>query len=82
MREAERAWVFTKDDLIDSGLYGAEVTPAARERLGDIVVAARVGVTYYTPEMSPKFRRMVGQHGSLTNEETVVPLIRQGAFAR
>ncbi|MGO1545653.1 MAG: alkaline phosphatase family protein [Gulosibacter sp.] len=82
-REAEsaRAWVYTKDEIIASGLYGSEVAKPSVERIGDIVVAARDQVTYFSPEMPASMRLMVGQHGSLTNEETIVPLIRHGAFS-
>lgn len=81
-REAEgsRAWVFTRDELLDLGVYGQLVNDPARERIGDVVIAARERVTYFTPQMPPSSRLMIGQHGSLTDEETVVPLIRHGAF--
>ncbi|AWB89326.1 hypothetical protein C2138_07050 [Salinibacterium hongtaonis] len=80
-REAEesRSWVVTRDEAIGAGWFGpvdAEVAP----RIGDVLIAARKGVAYYTSE-SAKGRGMVGQHGSLTGEETMVPLLRFGAFA-
>ncbi|MDJ1370448.1 alkaline phosphatase family protein [Gulosibacter molinativorax] len=78
--EGERAWVFTREELLATGLYGSNVAEAARERIGDLVVAARDRVTYFTPGMPASMRLMIGQHGSLTNEETIVPLIRHGAF--
>lgn len=80
--EAHRAWIFTRDELLATGLYGETVAVPARDRIGDILVAARDRVTYFAPEMPASARLMIGQHGSLTNEETVVPLIRQGAFRR
>lgn len=81
-RDAEdhRAWIYTRDELVTKGLYGAEVAGPSYERLGDIIVAARDRVTYFAPEMPASMRLMVGQHGSMTNEETIVPLIRHGAF--
>lgn len=78
--EGTRAWIYTRDEVVASGLYGQKVSEAAYERIGDIVVAARDQVTYFAPEMPASMRLMVGQHGSLTNEETIVPLIRHGAF--
>ncbi|QTX06073.1 alkaline phosphatase family protein [Agromyces archimandritae] len=84
-REAEgsRAWVLSRAEAIDAGLYGPVVTPAAEERIGDILIAVRSGVAYYeSPAVDPKAQAMIGQHGSLSDEERRVPLIRLGAFAR
>jgi hypothetical protein len=57
--------------------------PAVAPRIGDILVAARSGVAYYDDRLADKGpQRMVGQHGSLTDEERAIPLIPLGAFAR
>ncbi len=69
--DADRAWVMTRDEAIAAGVFGT-VNP----------VAARAQVAYYDnrlDDLSPQ--RMVGQHGSLTLEESIVPLIRAGAYA-
>ncbi len=86
--EQERAWVASREEAIDAGWFGA-VAPEVLPRIGDIIVAARKRVAYYDqrdPEdggpPDQKARRMIGQHGSLTPEETLVPLIRLGAFTR
>ncbi len=80
--EAERAWVLTRDEAIVAGLYGpvdAEVSP----RIGDVIVAARAGVAYYDRrEPNRQAESMIGQHGSMSDEETRVPLIRAGVYAR
>ena len=71
----------TRDEAIDAGLFGP-VAEAVRERIGDVVVAARSAVAYYDDRLTDKGpQKMVGQHGSLTAEERVVPLLRLGAFA-
>ncbi|MCK6065376.1 MULTISPECIES: alkaline phosphatase family protein [Microbacterium] len=79
--ESSRAWVLTRAEAVEAGLFGrvdAEVT----ERLGDVLVAARAAVAYYDDREPDKAsQRMVGQHGSLTVEERIVPLLRLGAFA-
>jgi predicted AlkP superfamily pyrophosphatase or phosphodiesterase len=79
--EGERAWVFTRDEAVEAGLFGsvaAEVLP----RIGDVIVAARRLIAYYdSREPNQTARSMIGQHGSLTDEELRVPLIRAGAFA-
>lgn len=79
--EAARAWVLTRDEAIAAGLFG-DVDAEVRPRIGDVLVAARGRFAYYDdrePDKRPQ--RMVGQHGSLTDEERTVPLLRLGAFA-
>lgn len=79
--EASRSWVLTRQEAVDAGLFGA-VQPDVAARIGDVLVAARSGVAYYDDRLDDKgAQRMVGQHGSLTNEERIVPLIRLGAYA-
>lgn len=80
--EGERAWVFTRAEALGQGLFGA-VRPAALERIGDVIVAARKLIAYYdSREPNQSARSMVGQHGSLTDEELRVPVIRLGAYRR
>ncbi|HWT32529.1 MAG TPA: alkaline phosphatase family protein [Microbacterium sp.] len=79
--EASRSWVVSRDEAISAGLFG-RVTDAVRPRIGDVIVAARAGIAYYDDRLADKApQRMIGQHGSLTDEERAVPLIRLGALA-
>lgn len=79
--EATRSWVLSRDEAIEAGLFGP-VSPPVEDRIGDVVVAARAGIAYYDDRLADKRpQKMVGQHGSLTSEERIVPLIRLGAFA-
>lgn len=78
--EGARAWVATRDEAIGKGFFG-EVEPAVLPRIGDILVAARKRVAYYI-DPADRGRGMIGQHGSLTGDETAVPLLRFGAFGR
>lgn len=79
--EGGRSWVLSRREVVESGLMGV-VDPAVSERIGDVVVAPRAGIAYYDDRLADKApQRMVGQHGSLTDEERLVPLIRLGAFA-
>ncbi len=79
--ESSRSWVLSRSEAIDAGLFGP-VSDDVRDRIGDVMVAARAGIAYYDDRLADKgAQKMVGQHGSLTNEERVVPLIRLGAFA-
>lgn len=79
--DGDRAWVMTRDEAITAGVFGV-VDPDLAERIGDVLVAARARVAYYDNRLDDKSpQRMVGQHGSLTLEESVVPLLRAGAYA-
>jgi hypothetical protein len=77
--EGSRAWITSRRDAIDSGWFGPEVAPEVAPRIGDILVAARKAVAYYDSRAATN--TMIGQHGSWTNEETGIPLLRFGAFA-
>jgi predicted AlkP superfamily pyrophosphatase or phosphodiesterase len=79
--ESARSWVLSRSEAVEAGLFG-RVTAEVAPRIGDVIVAARAGVAYYDDRLADKgAQRMIGQHGSLTDEERVVPLIRLGAFA-
>ncbi|SDN28209.1 Type I phosphodiesterase / nucleotide pyrophosphatase [Cryobacterium flavum] len=80
--QGDRAWVYTRDEAVAAGLYG-RVADEVLPRIGDVLVAARKSIAYYDSRpANQKARGMIGQHGSLTDEEVRVPLIRAGAFAR
>jgi hypothetical protein len=78
--ESSRSWVLSRDEAIAAGLFGT-VHADVRERIGDVIVAPRAGIAYYDDRLSDKAaQKMVGQHGSLTDDERIVPLVRLGAF--
>lgn len=81
--EQSRSWVMTRAEAVAGGLYGADIDPAVLPRIGDVLIAARGSVAYYddrVPDKRPQ--AMIGQHGSLTDQERIVPLIGLGSFAR
>ena len=79
--ESPRAWVMSRDEAVGAGLFGASPDPEVLPRIGDVLVAARSAVAYYDDrEADKKPQNMIGQHGSLTDQERVVPLVRLGAF--
>ena len=82
--EGHRSWVLGRDEAIASGVYGpVDVDPEVRDRIGDILIAARSGIAYYDRrEANRQAEAMIGQHGSLSDEETRVPLVRAGAYVR
>ncbi|MDR0837920.1 MAG: alkaline phosphatase family protein [Propionibacteriaceae bacterium] len=70
----ERAWVYRREEAIEMGLFGAYVSPAVRERLGDCLVAMRDDWAVVT-HVWPGEAKLIGMHGSLTPEEMYVPLL-------
>lgn len=75
------AWVASRDEVIDAGWFGP-VDPAVRPRIGDVLVAARKHVAFYSrPAFDGTAGWMVGQHGSWTDAESRVPLLRFGGYA-
>ncbi|MBH0054085.1 alkaline phosphatase family protein [Salinibacterium sp. SWN167] len=80
--EGQRSWVASRDAAIAAGWFG-EVAPDVGARIGDIIVAARKGIAYYDSRVTNNSgRKMIGQHGSWSDEELRVPLLKFGAFAR
>ncbi|RLK49455.1 alkaline phosphatase family protein [Microbacterium telephonicum] len=80
--EGHRSWVLTRDEAIAAGLFGVVVDPEVAVRIGDVLVAARASIAYYDDRLADKRAQgMIGQHGSLTDQERIVPLIRLGAYA-
>ncbi|WP_199220812.1 alkaline phosphatase family protein [Rathayibacter tanaceti] len=77
--EGTRAWVATRAEVEASGWFG-DIGPEAAGRMGDVFVAARKTIAYYAADDSSG-RSMIGQHGSLTPEETQVPLLGFGAVS-
>ena len=73
--------MLSRDEAVAAGLFGARVDPEVAPRIGDVLVAARADVAYYDDRLADKkSQRMIGQHGSLTDRERIVPLIRLGAY--
>ena len=74
--------VMTRDDAIAAGIFGA-VNADVAPRIGDVLVAARGLWAFYDDTLQDKgAQRMVGQHGSISPEEIMVPMLRAGAFAQ
>jgi len=71
---ADTGWVRTREQTIQEGWWGSQVTEAARQRLGDVALVACDPVSYVDPADTGPFE-LVGRHGSLTSAEMLVPLI-------
>jgi hypothetical protein len=68
------AWIRSRDQTIDEGWWGAHVTDAAHQRLGDVALVAREPVSFHDAADSGPFE-LIGRHGSLTSAEMFVPLL-------
>ncbi|QNN63833.1 alkaline phosphatase family protein [Leucobacter denitrificans] len=79
--EGKRAWVVTRAQAFESGVFGNTIGPGVPERTGDVLLAARGQCAYYMTDDDPQSFNMVGQHGSWTDEERGIPLILAGDFA-
>jgi predicted AlkP superfamily pyrophosphatase or phosphodiesterase len=71
----DRAWICTREEAIAAGWFGPVVEHRIRERIGDIIVAARAGFAVVRSQATPKLSRLIGHHGSLTADEQLVPLL-------
>jgi predicted AlkP superfamily pyrophosphatase or phosphodiesterase len=70
----ERAWVWSRAEVLDEGLLGAGATGSVPGRLGDVVLAARDDIAFVDPALPNEVQLRSG-HGSLTPDEMLVPLV-------
>src|SRR3546814_2186852 len=75
------AWIRTRQEAIGEGWYGPVVTDVAAGRLGDLLLAAKGSVAFNDPNDTGPFV-LVGRHGSLTEDEMLVPLLAGSARCR
>ncbi len=67
------AWVRTKDQILDEGWFGRQISDQVKERLGEVALLAKEPIAFLDgKKLGPK---LVGRHGSLTDAEVYVPLI-------
>lgn len=75
----ERAWVRSRAEAVAEGWFGPTVSDRVLPRIGDVVVAARGRFGMVRGLAEAVETSLVGQHGSLTTAEQLVPLaIAQG----
>lgn len=73
------ALVRTREEAVADGWFGP-VRPEVLERIGDVVVAMRGQWTLLDSRLlRPQVLALRGHHGSLTDEETLVPLLHRPA---
>ena len=71
----EQFWVASRDEAIAAGWFGPRIDERVYGRIGDVVAAARDDVLLIASEREPKESAMVGNHGSMTPAEQLVPLL-------
>ncbi len=69
-----RAWVCSRDELLEAGWLGPPPSAAVLRRFGDVVLAARGDAAFVDPAL-PYETRLRSAHGSLTEAEMLVPLL-------
>lgn len=78
-RVGERAWLRTRDEAVREGWFGP-VTAVNAPRIGDLVVAMRDNFAIVDSRRArPQLLALVGLHGSLTEDESAVPLFHVSA---
>jgi predicted AlkP superfamily pyrophosphatase or phosphodiesterase len=70
----DKAWVFTRRELLDDGWLGSGATGTIPGRIGDVTLAARAPVAFADPAL-PHERKLRSSHGSMTADEMYVPLV-------
>ncbi|MGW7793915.1 alkaline phosphatase family protein, partial [Streptomyces tricolor] len=68
-------WVASRDEAIAAGWFGPHVDERVYPRIGDVVAAAHDDVLIIASEREPKESALVGNHGSMTPAEQLVPLL-------
>ena len=70
----DRAWVRTREEVIEEQWFGPKVSEDAAARFGDVVLAAIDPVAFEDPADTGPYRLQC-RHGSLTAAEMRIPLI-------
>jgi predicted AlkP superfamily pyrophosphatase or phosphodiesterase len=70
----DTGWVVSRDQMVDEGWFGPRVLDQVRARLGDVALVAREPVAYFDPADSGPYH-LIGRHGSLTQDEMLVPFL-------
>ncbi|YAL84499.1 alkaline phosphatase family protein [Dermacoccaceae bacterium W4C1] len=78
-RFAEHAWVRSRREAVEQGWFGP-VTERVLPRIGEVVLAFRDDHGLVDSRvMRPLITTLIGQHGSLTEDELLVPMLHRAA---
>ncbi|MGW0042891.1 alkaline phosphatase family protein [Rhodococcus sp. NPDC003348] len=67
--------VYSRSDVIARGWFGPTISPAAAQRIGDVIAVATRDGALIRRGAEPLQSILVGHHGSLTSAELHVPLL-------
>jgi hypothetical protein len=67
--------MYTRESAIAAGLFGAEVSLDAADRMGDLIAVAQGNIVLLDPERTELESEMVGHHGGDSEIESTVPLL-------
>jgi predicted AlkP superfamily pyrophosphatase or phosphodiesterase len=71
----DRVALLTRDEAIERDWFGPTVSPAARERIGDLVALAVADVAVVRRKAESRSSLLIGHHGGLSDAELLVPLL-------
>lgn len=76
------AWVRSRDEAVGEGWFGPVASTEVAGRIGDVVAACHApGALLTAGQTAPHETILKGHHGSLTEEEALVPLLVAAAGA-
>jgi hypothetical protein len=76
-RYGASTWVRTRTQLIDDGWFGGPLTDRFADRLGDVALIPFEPIAFMDPADTGE-NRLACRHGSLTDDEMLVPLVALG----
>lgn len=71
----EKALVLTREQALSTNLFGADVSPDAVDRMGEVIAIARGGLVLLDADRADKEGAMVGHHGGDSQVESQVGLL-------
>ncbi|MGC0365817.1 hypothetical protein ABH922_003801 [Rhodococcus sp. 27YEA15] len=71
----DRMWIGTRSEGIAAGLFGSSVHSGYHGRIGDVLAVANGDVAVVRRSVEPGLSNLPGQHGALTPDELLVPLL-------
>ena len=71
------AQVISKQEAVDTKLFGTATSSQALNRMGDLILIANSDVTLIEPARAVQESAMVGHHGALSDEERLIPFLSQ-----
>ncbi|HEX8766859.1 MAG TPA: alkaline phosphatase family protein, partial [Jatrophihabitans sp.] len=71
----DRMAVLTRDEAIDLGWFGPDVSAPARHRIGDLIAVSTSELAVVRRKAESRNASLIGHHGALTDAELLVPLL-------